>query len=480
MKSIKMTEDRYWDATGLYDSTLNKTQREVNAAQASATAAKYTKPASGIPKTDLASGVQASLDKADSAIQQHQSLAAYRTAAAQDAIDAAQDTAIAGKYTKPGTGIPETDLASDAQSKIDNALPKTGDGSNVTAAFTAATNRTNISTGEKLSVIFGKIAKWFADLGSAAFRAATGSITQGSTDLVESGAVYTGLSGKYAKPASGIPASDLAAAVQSSLSRADSAVEYTAQTLTDAQKTQARDNIGAADVELYTDNGIIVSDYPNTNPDNRAIVISEPVSEVIEPPTSYNVNTSIIVGKGIYDVGVSVAASAATTATGNFATLDWIAPYLEDVIIGGATLKRFNPSMGTSDKQVGAMAVGTCKIEAPAGGGSWALGYINVCTGGYAFAAGGGCLAAHNYASAIGARLKTPQASSMVCGKLNNPISGDRFEIGNGTDNTHRSNAFRVTDGGAAIAKNSLGIEKGDGAVVSITAAQLEALLNLL
>lgn len=117
------------------------------------------------------------------------------------------------KYAKPQGGIPENDLASDPQSKIDNALPKTGDGSNVTAAFTAAANRTNISTGEKLSVIFGKIAKWFSDLGSAAFRAATGNITQGSTDLVESGAVYNGLSGKYTKPSDGIPASDLASGV---------------------------------------------------------------------------------------------------------------------------------------------------------------------------------------------------------------------------------------------------------------------------
>ena len=39
-------------------------------------------------------------------------LSAYRTAAAQDAIDGALDTAIAAKYTKPATGIPASDLAS--------------------------------------------------------------------------------------------------------------------------------------------------------------------------------------------------------------------------------------------------------------------------------------------------------------------------------------------------------------------------------
>ena len=59
-----------------------------------------------------------------------------------------------------------------------NKLDKTGDGSNVTAAFTAASSRTNIATGEKLSVLFGKIAKWFSDLGSLAFKS-----TVAKTDL---------------------------------------------------------------------------------------------------------------------------------------------------------------------------------------------------------------------------------------------------------------------------------------------------------
>ena len=53
---------------------------------------------------------------------------------------------------------------------LSGKLDKTGDGSNVTAAFTAASARANIATGEKLSVLFGKIAKWFADLGALAFK----------------------------------------------------------------------------------------------------------------------------------------------------------------------------------------------------------------------------------------------------------------------------------------------------------------------
>lgn len=49
----------------------------------------YVKPAGGIPKTDLSSAVQTSLDKADTALQAVPPT--YRTAAAQDVIDAAQD-----------------------------------------------------------------------------------------------------------------------------------------------------------------------------------------------------------------------------------------------------------------------------------------------------------------------------------------------------------------------------------------------------
>ena len=59
-------------------------------------------------------------------------------------------------------------------------LNKTGDGSNVTAVFTAASSRENIATGENLGVLFGKIAKWFSDLGSLAFKS---SVTKSDVGL---------------------------------------------------------------------------------------------------------------------------------------------------------------------------------------------------------------------------------------------------------------------------------------------------------
>lgn len=56
-------------------------------------------------------------------------------------------------------------------------LDPAGNASNVTTVFTQAATRTNISTGEKLSVSFGKIMKWFADLGTAAFATIADNLT---------------------------------------------------------------------------------------------------------------------------------------------------------------------------------------------------------------------------------------------------------------------------------------------------------------
>lgn len=61
----------------------------------------YVKPASGIPETDLSSDVQTSLNKAESALQAVPPT--YRTAAAQDAIDAAQDSNLATIESSPAT-----------------------------------------------------------------------------------------------------------------------------------------------------------------------------------------------------------------------------------------------------------------------------------------------------------------------------------------------------------------------------------------
>lgn len=69
----------------------------------------YIKPETGIPKSDLSAGVRASLNKADTALQTIPD--SYRTAADQDAIDAAQDAKINPLYignTQTGASVSAT------------------------------------------------------------------------------------------------------------------------------------------------------------------------------------------------------------------------------------------------------------------------------------------------------------------------------------------------------------------------------------
>ena len=100
-------------------------------------------------------------------------------------------------------------------SALANKLDKTGDGSNVTAAFTAASTRANIATGEKLSVLFGKIAKWLSDLGSLAFK-------------------------------STVAKTDLASDVQTSLEKADSAVNIPVTTADNGKFLRVVNGVWAA------------------------------------------------------------------------------------------------------------------------------------------------------------------------------------------------------------------------------------------
>lgn len=80
---------------------------------------------------------------------------------------------------------------------ISGKLDKTGDASNVTNAFTQASSRTNLATGEKLSVSLGKAMKWFADLKTVAFSGSyadlsnTPSIPDSTSDLTNDSGFIT-------------------------------------------------------------------------------------------------------------------------------------------------------------------------------------------------------------------------------------------------------------------------------------------------
>ena len=136
---------------------------------ASAGATAYQLPSAGIPKTDLASGVQDSLDAADTA------------------------------YQKPSTGIPETDLDAATQQKINTAVDISGKADKVSGA--TAGDFAGLDANGNLTDS-GKKASDFAT-------AAQGALADTA----------------YQKPQGGIPDTDLSSAVQTSLGKADTAIQ---------------------------------------------------------------------------------------------------------------------------------------------------------------------------------------------------------------------------------------------------------------
>lgn len=84
---VDLIDAAYGEAIDNLDERLNDAVSDI--------AAKYTKPSRGIPKDDLASAVQTSLGRADSALQSVPST--YRTATAQDIIDNGKVDKVSGK-----------------------------------------------------------------------------------------------------------------------------------------------------------------------------------------------------------------------------------------------------------------------------------------------------------------------------------------------------------------------------------------------
>lgn len=152
--------------------------------------------------------------------------------------------------------IPTTDVSS--------KLDKTGDGSNVTAAFTAATTRANIATGEKLSMLFGKIAKWLADLGSLAFK-------------------------------STVAKSDLASDVQTSLGKADSALQSAPVTSVNSKTgavSLAKGDVGLGNVDN-------VKQYSASNPPPYPVTsVNGKTGAVTVPSVNVPSTISLIKGNG--------------------------------------------------------------------------------------------------------------------------------------------------------------------------------------
>lgn len=168
--------------------------------------AKYTKPESGIPKSDLASSVQTSLDKADTALQ------------------SAPVTSVNGKTGDVTLGAGDVGALPSSTKFVSSVNGETGAVTGI-ATKDELNAKQNTLTDEQLAAVNSGI----TEAKRAKYDGYETTINRkaNSADLaqVATSGSYNDLSNKPAIPTD--------------------YVKYTAQTLTDAQKSQARSNIGA-------------------------------------------------------------------------------------------------------------------------------------------------------------------------------------------------------------------------------------------
>ena len=284
--------------------------------QGEAIEGKYSKPAGGIPATDMASGVQTSLGKADSAYQKPSGgiPASDMASAVQTSLGKAESA-----YQKPSGGIPASDMASGVQTslgKAESAYQKPSGG--IPASDMASGVQTSLGKAD------------------SAYQKPSGGIP--ASDMASG--VQTSL-GKadsaYQKPSGGIPATDMASGVQTSLGKADSALQSSDidSTLTVAGK--------AADAKKTGDE---ISDVKNTLTQlendtfgNISLTGTNNTGSTITAGTFFYNNGSLVRAKTDIQNGSSITIgtnSETVTAGGLNALKDSLTPLKIVVLINSA------------------------------------------------------------------------------------------------------------------------------------------------
>ena len=158
---------------------------------------------------------------------------------------------------------------------------------------------------------------------------------------------------KYTKPPEGIPKTDLSSAVQNSLTAADSAVRYTtSQSLTDAQKDQARKNIGAG-TSNFSGNYKDLADKPHIPPEVSIVQSTgESTSSVMSQKATTNAVNGRLSKTDNTNIEVLGTKKATTTLGGN----QLYAP--SGVIFGGTAAA------------AGLVTRGICGVTTPSDGGA--------------------------------------------------------------------------------------------------------------
>jgi len=195
-------------------------------------AGKYVKPVAGIPEADLTTAVQTKLN-APATVTDATTTTKGSVQLAGDlagTADAPTVVGLSGKYVKPVAGIPETDLSSAVQTKLNTTATSLDDLSDVSA--NGATDG---------QVLLYQAGTWGPATNSAGGTGTVSDATTSAKGIIQLGGdlagtagapTVVGLSGKYVKPVAGIPETDLTAAAQAKL---NNTVDTTAVHLTGAE-----------------------------------------------------------------------------------------------------------------------------------------------------------------------------------------------------------------------------------------------------
>lgn len=189
------------DAVLYTPQTLTTEQKSQARSNIGAGVGNYSKPSEGIPSTDLAEGVRTSLGKADSA------------------------------YQKPQEGIPSTDMAEAVRTslgKADSALQSQAQANWNETDDTKADFIKNKPTipAEQVNSDWNSSSGKSEILNKPSIPQNVVQYTSQSLETSQKEQARTNIgAGTYSKPSGGIPSTDMASAVTTSLGKADSAVQ---------------------------------------------------------------------------------------------------------------------------------------------------------------------------------------------------------------------------------------------------------------
>lgn len=196
----------------------------------------YAKPSGGIPKTDLTASVQTSLNKADTALQSAP-VTSVNSKTGAVSLNASDVGALPSTYTAPVTSV-------DGKTGDVQIMPSGGTAGQVLTKTASGTAWQTPQAGGSVDSVNGQ----------------TGTVVLDADDVGALPDTTTAADlGAYVKPSTGIPKTDLDSAVQTSLGKADTALQTAPVTSVNGQTGAVTLSIPTKTSDLTNDSGYITS-----------------------------------------------------------------------------------------------------------------------------------------------------------------------------------------------------------------------------